>query len=326
MAIDAHFEKAVPLIEYAKQLDAMSLERAFIETFTEESDLLRAMPFKKIPQGGKFRFYRTAELPDVQHRALNEPGNVSHGRTTKFEEGVFIMDEYVKVDRRLVDENGSSERARQVHLKTIAMSQNTSREIIKASTLSDPREPNGLQARATRTDINLFHNALGANGAALSLLNLDTTIAAVNRPTHIIIPYAFRPRFQQAARSPTLTNSVIQLGGGQGQGALDRGVPMSYNGIPILWGYEPDDSPPLLAFDEVAYGGGDPATGSIYVVSLGEGKLHGIEDVPLTVTDQGILPDQPLLVTHIKWDWGLAEPHPRSFARLDSITNAAIVA
>lgn len=321
MAVDANFQKAIPLIEYAKTLDEGTGERAFIETFTETSDLLAVMPFMPVSYG-KHKYWRTSELPDVAFRAYNEPGNVSHGRMTKFEEGVYLMDEYVKVDRALVDELGPAERARQERLKAIALAQECTRVLINGSNASDPREPNGLKARATRADINLFHNSAASGGAALSLAALDIAINAVNRPTHIISDHAFRPYWNAAARNPTLTNNAIIP---DQRDPLGRKV-LAYQGLPILFGYEPDDSDPMIPFTEVGSGGGSAVTSSLYIVSLGKGKFFSIEGTPLTVRDEGQLQGVPVYSTHFKWDWGMVEEHPRSIARLTSITKAAIAA
>ena len=93
-----------------------------------------------------------------------------------------------------------------------------------------------------------------------------------------------------------------------------------------LFGYEPDDSPDLLPFNEVASGGGGAVTSSIYCVSFREGGFYAIEQTPLSVMPEGPTVGQPFDSTHIKWDYGFAREHPKALARLSSITNAAIVA
>lgn len=319
--VDAAFQKAVPLLDYAKSFDEGTLERAFIDTFAETSDLAAVWPLMNV-KGGKHKYTRTAELPDVKFRGYNEPGNTSHGKVTKFEEGVYLMDEYVKVDRALVDELGPQERAQQEHLKAVSLAQEFSRVLIKGDNRADPREPSGMQARATRLDVNLFHNSVASGGGPLSLLKLDQIINSVNGANYLVMDWSFRPFMQAAARNPTLTNSAILM---NQTDPLGRKV-MSYNGIPILWGYEPDDSDPLLPFNEVGIGGGAPATGSIYAVALRKGRMFGIEGTPLTVRDEGQIQGVPVLSTHMKWDWGIVEEHPRSQARLTSITKAAVVA
>ena len=264
---------------------------------------------------------KTAELPTVKNRAFNEPGNESSGKFEEFHEDTFLMDEYIKVDRALIDRYGPSHRSKQERLKTIAMSQHATRLIISGDNLAEPREPDGLKARATELNVDLFHNSVASGGAPLSLVNLDTVIRMVRKPTHIIMPRSFMPKWDAAARSPTLTNAMVTTDTDD----LGRRV-VKYGGLPILYGYEPDDSPDLLTFGEVATGGGSAVTASIYVASFSQDGFYLIEQTPLKVTDEGQLAGVPFQSTHVKWDWGLMREHPRSIARLTSVTNAAITA
>jgi hypothetical protein len=317
------FANAVTVAEYAKGLEEGSLERVFVETFCETSDLLAAMPIRAATKG-KFRFDRLTQLPTVANRAFNEPGNESTGKFDMGEEGVFLMDEYIKVDRALVDQMGPDRRYRQERAKMIAMAQNASRVIINGDNAIDPREPNGFKKRFNVANKTLFHNSVGAGGAALSLLNLDLARRSVNKPTHWIFPYELMAFVDAAARSPTLTNNQFMQGMDQELGR----VVTKLAGLPILYGYEPDDSPLLLEFNEIGVGGGGAVTSSIYCVSLDttEERCFMVEGTALAVKDEGQLQGSPFLSTHCKWDWGLATVHPRSGARLTSVTKATIVA
>lgn len=328
MAVAEGFEEAVPLIQYANSLPEGSGERAFIETFTAESDVMAALPMRRPNMTGKHRFTRTAMLPSVQFRGYNEEGNVSHGKTTKFEEGVFLMDEYIQVDRAEVDELGATGRARQERMKTTAMSRHFTDTLLKGDTVTEPREPTGLQGRFTEADKTLFHNSNAAGGAPLDLSQLDIAIAAVNKATHIICSRNMLPFWMAAARSPTLTNTTIVIDKTDPLGRVDmRGNPMpaiSYQGLPFLWGYEPDDGDAILPFNEVGAGGGAAVTTSLYVVSFMDERVFGIEGQALSVRDEGQIPGKPFLSTHVKWDWGLVTEHPRSGARLTSVASGAI--
>lgn len=313
-------QNPITLLEYASNMEP-GRTRVFIETFAKESDLLAAIPFRGVEQG-KDVFFRTAALPTVQMRAFNEDGHSSTGKTEKFEEGVYLMDEYVEVDRAMIDIYGEGHVDQQIDMKTIAMSQNCTRVIVKGDNSSDPREPDGLQRRLTTVGRTLFHNSAASGGGALSLTKLDQAIAEVNKPTHILVPRKMMYLWDAAARSATLTNTMVTQTMSQDLGR----VVTTYKGIPILTGYEPDDTPELLDFNEVASGGGSAVTASIYILSLGEEKFHAIEATPLQITPEGQVPGKPFKTWHIKWDWGLTFRHPRSAARLTSITNAAIVA
>jgi hypothetical protein len=134
------------------------------------------------------------------------------------------------------------------------------------------------------------------------------------------MPRMMRPHLIAAARTTTISGFVIQNWD-------DIGKPkLSYAGLPILFGYEREIEGDLLDFDEVASGGGSAVTCSIYVMSLGEDGMHGIELMPMSAEDKGKLEDGITWRTHVAWDLGLVDEHPFCLSRLTSITNAAIVA
>lgn len=313
-------ERPITLVEYKKG-EPDSLERIFVENMVATSDVLAAIPFLPASKG-KRAFMKITELPEVTNRAFNAPGNESTGKFDLFEEDTFIMDEYIHVDRAVVDRLGPGTRAKQEKLKTIAIAQNATRVILHGSNSDDPREPNGLQARCTTNLVNSFQNSNSSGGGALSLANLDILVRSVNRPTHLIADYSLAPYFDAAARSPTLTNNQLSI---TMDAEMGRRV-TRFAGLPILWGYEPDDSPSILPFTEPASNGGQLATSSIYCVAFSGDRFYATEQTPLSVVDEGQLQGQPFLSTHVKWDWGLVYEHPRSASRLHSITRAAIVA
>jgi hypothetical protein len=297
------------------------MERPFIETFAAESDIMAAMPVKKVT-GGKHTYFRTARLPTVQFRALNQAGNISAGNITKHEEAVSFMDEFVRVDRAILDNFGPEHRAKQEKMKAIAMAQQWTLSFIKGDNFSTAGvEPDGLQRRCNAVGTTQFNNSASSGGAALSLLNLDQAINACRKRTHIIAPYSMKYLFDAASRSTTLVGfSTIQEPNNIGKSV------MTYKGTPILWGYEPDDSPLPLDFNEVAVGGGAAVTTSIYIVSLTDEGVCGIEGTSLSVKDEGLLPGTTTFSTAIKWDFGYTIEHPRAAVRLTSIAQAAIVA
>ncbi len=196
--------------------------------------------------------------------------------------------------------------------------------IVKGDTSTNPRVFNGLQNRAGKYS-RTIHNSSSSGGAALSLAKLDQAINAVNRPTHIVAPYLSRPLWIQLARTTSLSGFVMQefdVSGSKGVGGLKA----SYAGLPFLWGYPKDLHPYMLDFNEVASGGGSAVTASLYVISCGEQRLRGLQLRPLEARDIGLLQDGKTYRTHLNWDVGVVDEHQFCLARLDSWTNAAIVA
>lgn len=320
MTINVSITSPITLTQYAQTLPENDPTRTFVENMVRESDVMAAIPM--LPANmGKRAFMDIASTPTVGFRAINSGATAVSGTFNLREEDTFFIDEYIQVDRAIVDRLGIEHRAKQEQLMSIALGQMFSQQLIKGDRSSNPSGPDGFQVRCTQAGINWFHNSTASGGAALSLANLDQLYWSVNKPTHWIFPRTLMPFMDAAARNNTLVNQTVEY-------AMDdfgRRI-TKFKGLPILFGYEPDDTPDLLPMTEVASGGGSAVTGSIYLVSFRDGGIYGIEQTPLSVIDEGLIVGQPFWSTHVKWDWGTAREHPRSVSRLDSITAATIVA
>jgi len=136
----------------------------------------------------------------------------------------------------------------------------------------------------------------------------------------VLIPFISIPLWIQAARTQSLSGYVMQTFDEIGRPKL------SYAGLRLLHGYPKDDQVPVLQFNEVATGGGSAVTASLYGLTLGEGMLRGIQVRPLTPEDVGLLQDRKTYRTHIAWDIGVVDEFKYCLTRMDSWTNAPIVA
>jgi hypothetical protein len=308
------------LNEYAKT-QPMGMRRAAIEMFAASSDIFDALPFEGM-SGPVYENHRQASLPAPTFRGINENSSTGAGRMEPFQEASFLMDHDIDIDIGLVRRYGEERRAQNERMLLAAAGRKWVDTFISGDNSTEPREFNGLQARSAFFNRTLANSA-ASGGAALSLAKLDTAINMVNKnggKTYIIAPFESIPLWIAAARTSTLTGFVMQTWD-------EIGTPkMSYGSIPFLWGYQKDDHTPVLAFDEVASGGGAAVTASLYVVSFGEGKVRGLEQAPLDIVDVGLLENKITLRTHLSWDVGLVDEHKYSFSRLTSWTNAAIVA
>jgi hypothetical protein len=310
----------VSFLEYAKTLPENDPARIYVMNMIDKSDVMRAVPILPATNG-KRSFLEIASLPSTAFRGFNEAGTESAGSFNLREEDTFFIDQYIKVDRAMVDRLGPDHKYKQEQLAMTALAQLYSQQWVKGDNSSNVRTPNGLQARCNTVNTNLLNNSAASGGAALSLANLDQLFWLVNSPTHWIFPRGLMPFVDIASRNSTLTGqSFSSMNDGFGRNIR------TYKGLPILFGYEPDDSPDLLPFTEVASGGGSAVTSSVYLVSFRDGGMYGIEQTALQVTPEGIIPGAPFESIHIKWDWGIAREHPRACARLTSITAATVVA
>jgi len=311
----------ITLPEYAKGFAREDIRRAVIEMFTERSDVLEVMPFEGL-RGSKYTGYREASLPVPQFRGINEASSSGHGIISPFDEATYIIDHDIDVDRAIEDRHGPERRNYEQKMGITGFCRLWVDTFIKGDKSTNPRLFNGLQIRSNLYG-RKFHNSAASGGAALSLINLDQMLNNLSKKSgtsYLLIPFVSLPLWIQAARTSTLTGFVMQTWD-------EVGTPkMSYAGHRLLIGYPKDDQVPVLQFNEVASGGGSAVTASLYGLTLGEGMLRGIEVRPLSPEDVGLLEDRKTYRMHIAWDVGIVDEHKYCMTRLDSWTNAAIVA
>lgn len=308
------------LVEYAKNMGD-NPKRPFIEMFAASTDIFSMMPFSGMT-GPIWEGHRTASLPSPVFRGINESASRGAGTVDPFQEASFIMDHDIDIDSAIVRRQGEQRRDQNRKMLLSAAGRKWADVFVAGDNPTNPREFNGLQARSALFSRSA-HNSTASGGAALSLLKLDQALNQVNKQDGncaIIVPYDSIPLWTQAARNSTLTGFVVQTWDGVGM------PKMTYRGFPFLIGYEKDDHTPVLQFNEVASGGGAAVTASLYIVNFGEMRLHGIQHKPLDIVDVGLLQDQITLRDHLSWDVGMVDEHKYCFVRLDSWTNATIVA
>jgi hypothetical protein len=201
-------------------------------------------------------------------------------------------------------------------MKVKALASAWTAKFVKGDSASDPREFDGLQTRLTGAQ--LLSAGTTANGAALSLAKLDEAMDAVDTPTHLLMSKAMRRKFTVAARAG--------IAGTLDWTKDDFGRRMAvYNDLPMLVAYGQNGGDDILPFNEAASSGTATAT-SIYTVSLGAGKVHGIQNGGMDVRDLGELQTAPLYRTRVEWFNGIATEHGRCASRLRHIGDLAITA
>ena len=310
---------AITLPEYAKGLEKSSIERPLIETFAEHSDILQALPFSGF-SGGSYEGYRETDIGTAQFRAINEGASESQGKIAPFQETSFPIDTILKVDKAIIRRHGPERRAREESMQMKRQSTLFTDTFINGDNKSNPKEFNGIKARATVANGRRIRNSTTSGGAALSLAALDEAIDNTANATHIIMNRALKRRFIGAMRDTTLGGFIAQTRDGMGHPVT------SYNDLPILTGYPKDRHSEILPFTEVGAGGGSAQTSSIFVVSFTEEGLHGIQLMDIAAEDLGLLqPDNVFYGTNVSWDVGIVDDSDFCLTALDSITNAAIV-
>lgn len=306
---------AVTLLEAAKQMRGEDVRRGVIEVFASSNPLLMALPFDTIT-GSAISFTREDTPGAVEFRSINSAYTEGSGTFSKVTEPLAICGGDLDVDRFIVETHGQEIRAQQEAMKAKRLGALFAKKFIKGDQTSDANEFFGLQARLTGSDQMVTQSA-----GALSLLKLDEAIHKVDNPTHIIMNKTLARRWMAAVRP---SGSSLPVAGdvlsGTGPGAIGY-RPLDYAGLPfIVVDDNADVYTDVLPFTEAS------TSTSVYVISLQEGMLTGIQSSAPMVDDLGMIDTKPVYRTRMEWYAGLCMWHPRAAARYELITDVAIAA
>jgi hypothetical protein len=308
---------ALTLVEAAKLHTGDVVRGAVIEHYARSSALMAALPFDDIA-GNALRYNREDVLPGIGFRGVNEAFTESTGVLNPLTEPLVIAGGDLDVDRFIVTTMGADQRTVQEMGKVKALAHRWTEVFIKGDASSDPREFDGLQVRVTGNQ--LIDAGATSGGDALSLVKLDELIDMVTEPTALLMNKTMRRLLTAAARTTTVGGFISYT-----LDAFGRQV-ANYAGLPIIIVDEDNEGNQILPFTEANPGGGTAASTSIYVVSLMEGKLMGIQNGTMSVRDLGELQTKPAFRTRVEWYAGIAVFHGKSVSRLRGIKNAAVVA
>ena len=310
---------ALTIVEAAKLNSGDVVRNAIVEMYARNSDILRVLPFEGIP-GNALKYNREEILPGVGFRGVNEGFTESVGVLNPITESLVIAGGDLDVDRFIVQTMGANQRAVQESMKIKALAHRWTLAFIKGDSSADPREFDGLQRRIPVGSSQLIDAGATSGGDALSLFLLDTLIARVDDPTHLLMNKTMSLRLAQAARTTTVGGFIMWEPNEFGTRV------MSYNGLPILLADEDNTGAQILPFTEANPGGGAAASTSIYCLSLGEGRLVGIQNGDVQARDLGELEAKPVLRTRVEWYAGVAIFQGKRVARLRGVKSAAGVA
>lgn len=307
---------ALTLVEAAKQ-SQNPIQSAIIEMYAMSSDIMATLPFIGIT-GNALSYNREETLPGIGFRGVNEAYTESTGILNPVTETLAIAGGDLDVDMFILQTMGMNHRSVQEAMKVKALSLAWSKQFIKGDSATDPRGFDGLQVRLTGNQ--LMYAGTTDGGDALSLAKLDQLIDMVDQPTHLVMNKAMRRRLTTAARTTTVGGFITY-----DLDAFGRKIAM-YNDLPILIADYDNTGTDVLPFTELASTGSTATATSIYCVSMGDGKITGIQNGAMDVRDLGELETKPAMRTRIEWYAGIAIYHGRAAARLGGITNAAVVA
>jgi len=308
---------AVTLLEAAK-LNSGDIKRsAVIEMFAANSDLLRVLPWEDIP-GGSLSYNQEGALPGVAFRGFNEGYSESTGVINPATEVLRIAGGDVDVDKALIKTRGEGIRASQENMKIKALSLHLAGKIINGdSETSNGREFDGLRKRVTGGQLIPANLSTPNASAPLSLEALDAAIDAVDGATHIIMSKDMRRKLTSAERNINVAGYITYSQDEFGQRFA------RYNDLPILIADYDDLGNQIIPFTE-AGPDGVLTNASLYVASFGDGKLTGLQNETMEVSDLGELQAKPVFRTRIEWLVGMAVMHGRAVSRVWGISNGAV--
>jgi hypothetical protein len=305
------------LIEAAKLETGDEYRRAIIELYAGSSAILQVLPFEDI-EGNAIRYNEEAELPGVGFRGVNEGYIPSIGIINPRTESLVIAGGDLDVDKFIVDTmGGEQQRSVQEEMKVRALALMWTKKFFKGDSLSQPREFDGLQTRVTGNQ--LISAGSTANGAALSLAVLDEAIDNTMDPNFIVMNRKLARRLTTAAKNPDVAGNIQWT-----PDAFGRRM-MVYNGLPVLTVDLDGAGAQILGFDEAAASGTATAT-SIYILSVGPGRLTGIQNGGVDVRDLGELETAPVYRTRVEWYNGLMIMNGRSVTRIRHVGDLAFTA
>lgn len=314
---------ALTLLESTKLNPGAVIRNSIIEEFARSSDVLRVLPFQTIP-GNSLSYSRESVLPSVGARGVNEGYTESTGVKSPQSEALKIYGGDLDVDSFILSTAGIGQRVVEETMKIKALAHYWTKSFIKGDSSSNPRNFDGLQIRLDGSQ--LFDAGSTSGGDPLSLAALDELIDSVDMPSHLIMNRTMRRRLAAASRD-------VSVGGQINYSVDEFGAKItSYAGLPILIADYDETGTQIMPFTEENPGGGTPASTSIYCVSIGDGRLQGIQGYNydgsegMTVRDLGELNEKPVWRTRIDWFTAFVIYQSRAAARLRGITNAAIIA
>lgn len=287
-----------------------------VEIYSGSSDVMRVLPFQNI-MGGTYGYTNEETLPGIGFRGVNEAYTASTGVLNPKVETLTIAGGDLDVDSFIIQTRGEEQRSVQEAMKVRALGLAWTQKFIKGDTASDPREFDGLQTRLVGNQ--KFQAGTTANGTPLSLGVLDEAIRRTFMPTHILMSSKMAIKLGAAARSSTVggyvTFGVPELGK----------IPMFYQGLPVITVDLDGTGAEILPFTEAATSGTATAT-SVYILSLGDTGVCGLQNGTISVKDLGELQTSPVYRTRVEWFSTFGVFHGRAATRIWSISDAAITA
>lgn len=326
----------VTLADYA-QMSSNPLVRGISYSLIDNGSVIQDIPLvsKKsfTINGSRFE----GNLPTVNWSQLNAEGVSTKGTPTAYQEQVFILRNYIDVDKYIVEEENAitDQRAAQTEAYMKALSYDVNYKFIHNDHITgDINAPVGLQYRIANGGtfgvrpensidaggVDLSHTGLTQLSANTFIEWLDQLLWSVDSPegtgVTLYMNEVMKRRFAFAVREMG-TSGGFEITKDQ----FNRTVQMYKGAIIRDIGYKADQSTRIITTTETANGlnqtGGTYT--SIYAVNFSTDHFFGWQFEPPNVQDLGLIYNGVIYRTLIDWAVGLVNASTRSIARLYDI-------
>lgn len=307
---------ALTILEAAKMGGMTDLQEAITMVFAQNANALTVLPFMSIG-GLKKQFVREDTLPDGQLRAINANYTNKTGVLETVDDKVALVGGTFTVDRAIVRANGDRVVPQQVAMQAKAAIQKWQTSMFKGDPSSNQADLNGLQGRIGGDQ--LVDAGATAGGDPLSLAILDAALdECIGDNKVIYASKAMARKFTAAGRATAVSGYVTHT-----TDALGRRI-TRYNDIPIVTVQGLNGQDNVLTFSEANPGGGSNVGTSLYICSMGEDGLHGIQNG--AVEAEQLAQTNAQLGWLVEWIAGISVARKEAAVRLRGISDAAIVA
>lgn len=288
------------------------------ETVIDEDPVLFSLMQWLAIQGNSLAYNRENALATVADFAVGDVWTEGIGTVSQVTTALTVIGGDADVDQFLQTTRSSinDQKAIAIASKAKALARGLSDRFVYGNTAVANQMAGLHQLMPTAQKI---HQGAGAIGAALSLANLDVLCDTVRpRPDILMMPRAIRRRLSAYGRGSA--TSLIETREAFGrQQRFFNDIPIAVSDFMVM-------TETIAAGDFTAKTGG--ATGSIIALRFGEDAavmVHG-GGSPIIVEDVGTLETKDATRTRIKAYAALALLSTLAVARIDGITDVAVVA
>lgn len=328
--------QSVTLADYALTSNS-DMVRAVTYSLIDYGNILQDVPLinKKVLVANGVRF--EGNLPSVNWSQLNAEGVTTKGTPTAYQEQVYIIRNYIDVDRLFVEDETAIVNPRAVqeeaYLKALTYDLNY-KFFWNDHITGDVNAPVGLAYRIANGGtygvrpensidaggVDLSSSGLTADTANNFIEFMDQLLWSVNSPNGegvvVYMNEVMQRRFAKAVRKMGTSGGFSIV-----QDQFNRAIQMYKGAIVRDPGYKADQSTRIITTTETADGTSRTSGTftSIYAVNYGTDYFFGWQFDDIQVEDLGLINNGVIYRTNINWAVGFMNTSTRSIARLYDI-------